>query len=131
VSAPLPALNLAQIFATGNGVPPTSGINLINNLNASGTPLLDPVSVSPSTGMQDYNADGARCLRALFTGTGANAARVRAGIDEVKQGANLHGKPAIILHGRADNLVPVNHASRPYFALNKKLEGSGSQLVYY
>ena len=130
-SAPLPALNLAQIFATGNGVPPTSGINLINNLDAGGIPLLDPISVSASTGLQDYNADGARCLRTLFTGAGADAARVKAGVDEVKQGGNLHGKPTIIVHGRADNLVPVNHASRPYFGLNKSVEGRRSRLVYY
>jgi hydroxybutyrate-dimer hydrolase len=130
-SVPLPALNLAQIFATGNGVPPTSGINLINNLDASGVPTNDPVSVSASTGLADYNADGARCLRSLFTGGGLNAARVRAGIDEVKQGGDLNGKPAIIVHGRSDNLVPVNHASRPYYALNKRVEGRRSRLVYY
>jgi hydroxybutyrate-dimer hydrolase len=130
-SAPLPALNLAQIFATGNGVPPTSGINLINNLAFGGIPLLDPISSSASSGLPDYNADGAACLRALFSGTGTNAARVRAGIEDVQQGGNLHGKPAIIVHGRADNLVPVNHASRPYFGLNKLVEGNRSRLVYY
>jgi hydroxybutyrate-dimer hydrolase len=130
-SAPLPALNLAQIFATGNGVPPTSGINLINNLALGGVPLLDPISASMSSGLEDYNADGAQCLRELFTGGSANAARVDAGIEAVQQGGNLHGKPAIIVHGRADNLVPVNHASRPYFGLNKVVEGQRSRLVYY
>ena len=35
------------------------------------------------------------------------------------------------MHGRADNLVPVNHASRPYYGLNKMVEGGESKLRYY
>ena len=128
--APLPALNLAQIFATSNGVPPTSGINIINNLSLGG-PLLDQISVSPSTGLQDYNVDGAECLRNLFTKNDFNALRVRFGVSQVKRNGNLHGKPTIIVHGRADNLVPVNHTSRPYFGLNKMVEGKRSKLHYY
>jgi hydroxybutyrate-dimer hydrolase len=125
------AVALAQVFATGNGVPPNSGINLINNNNAVGGPLVDPASISRSTLRQDYNADGARCLRALFTGNDENADRVQDGIDEVKQRGKLHGKPAIIVHGRADNLVPVSHSSRPYYGLNQIVEGKGSNLRYY
>jgi len=128
--APLAAAALAQIFGTGNGVPPTSGINLINNASVGG-PLRDPISVSPSTGKQDFNFDGARCLRRLFTGPGVDALRVRSGIAQVKRSGNLRGKPAIIVHGRADNLVPVNHSSRPYFGLNRMVEGRDSNLRYY
>jgi hydroxybutyrate-dimer hydrolase len=128
--APLPALNLVQVFATGNGVPPTNGINIINNWSLGG-PLLDQISVSPSTGLQDYNADGAECLRNLFTKMDFNTLRVRLGVVEVKRNGNLHGKPTIIVHGRADNLIPVNHASRPYFGLNKMVEGKRSKLHYY
>ena len=130
---PVPIANPAavpQIFGTGNGVPPTSGINLINN-DSVGGPLLDPASFSPSTGKQDYNFDGAWCLRKLFTGPGFDTLRVRVGIAQVKQGGDLRGKPAIIVHGRADNLVPVNHASRPYYGLNKMVEGRNSNLRYY
>ncbi len=128
--APVNAVALAQIFGTGNGVPPTSGINLINN-NSVGGPLLDPASISPSTGKQDYNFDGAACLRQLFTGRDLDVLRVRFGIAQVKQHGDLRGKPAIIVHGRADNLVPVNHASRPYYGLNKMVEGRDSNLRYY
>jgi len=42
----------------------------------------------------------------------------------------LHGKSAIIVHGRSDTLVPVNHASRPYYGTNK-LREPGSRLRYY
>jgi hydroxybutyrate-dimer hydrolase len=126
---PVAATALAQIFGTGNGVPPTSGINLINN-NSKDGPLLDPSSLSPA-GVLEYNFDGAWCLRRLFTGPGADALRVRLGIAQVKRSGNLRGKPAIIVHGRADNLVPVNHASRPYYGLNRMVEGRDSNLRYY
>lgn len=124
------ATSLVQIFSNGNGVPPSSGINLINN-NSIGGPLNDPLSLSPSTGLQDYNIDGALCLRQLFTGVGGAADRVRDGIEPIKRTANLRGKPAIIVHGRADNLVPVNHSSRPYYGKNKLAEGAASHLHYY
>jgi hydroxybutyrate-dimer hydrolase len=44
--------------------------------------------------------------------------------------ANLRGKPAIIVHGRNDALIPVNHNSRAYFAANKLVEGAASRLSY-
>ena len=45
--------------------------------------------------------------------------------------ANLHGKPTIIVQGRADTLVPINHASRPYLGLNQLSEGGASKLSFY
>ncbi len=127
--APVAAASLAQVFGTGNGVPPSSGIQIINN-NAVGGPIRDTASVSPSTGQLDFNVDGAVCQRNLFTGTDAQAARVQAGIKEVLRTANLRGKPAIIVHGRADALVPVSFSSRPYYGQNKITEGSASKLTY-
>jgi hydroxybutyrate-dimer hydrolase len=127
---PVPAVNVALIFGTGNGIPPTSGINLINN-NSVGGPLVDPASISPSTGLADYNFDGALCLRKLFTDRDDDALRVRLGVAQVKRFGTLHGKPGIIVHGRADNLVPINHSSRPYYGLNQLVEGKHSNLHYY
>ncbi len=126
----LNAVALAQIFGTGNGVPPTSGINLINN-NSVGGPLLDAVSISPSTGLQDYNFDGARACGSSSPDRTQRAARRGSGSTQVQAHGDLHGKPAIIVHGRADNLVPVNHSSRPYYGLNKMVEGRDSHLRYY
>ncbi len=119
----------AQLFGTGNGVPPTSGINIINN-NSVGGAAVDAASISPSTTVADLNLDGAVCLRELFTGSSATATTVRASIDAIKRNGNLRGKPAVIVHGRADTLVPVNHTSRPYYALNKQAD-SASKLAYY
>lgn len=119
---------LATSFGAANGIPATIGINIVNNLSAGG-PLLDAASVSAGA-VQDYNAPGALCLRELAIGSSASALRVQAGVKEVLRTANLQGKPAIIVHGRADTLVPVNFTSRPYFGLNKIVEGSRSKLSY-
>ena len=127
--APPAATALAQAFGTSNGIPPTAGIQIINNLNPTG-PIRDAASVSPSTGLLDYNIDGALCLRNLWTGSDANATRVQTGIREVYRTANLRGKPAIIVHGRADTNTPVAFTSRPYYGLNKIVEGATSKLSY-
>lgn len=49
----------------------------------------------------------------------------------MRPSGDLHGKPAIIVHGRADTNTPINHSSRPYFGLNKLVEGEASGLRYY
>jgi hydroxybutyrate-dimer hydrolase len=80
VPPPLSATAANNIFATGNGVPPTSGINIINN-NSVGGAAVDPASISPSTGKQDLNVDGALCLRELLTATSAAGTALRSSID--------------------------------------------------
>ncbi len=126
---PVAAAALAQTFGTGSGVPPMSTINIVNNNNPAG-PLNNPISVSPSTGLQDYNIDAAICMRNLWIGNDANALRVQNGVKETLRSANLHGKPAIIVAGRSDAHVPVNFNGRPYFGQNRIVEGSSSKLSY-
>lgn len=128
VPVPVSPAALATSFGTGNGVPPTSGISIVNNLSAGG-PLLDAASLSAGN-VQDYNSAGALCLRALVAGNSPAALRVREGIQQVLRSANLQGKPALIVHGRSDTLVPVAMTSRPYFGLNKIVEGRNSKLSY-
>ncbi len=127
--APLGATALAQSFGSSNGVPPTIGINIINN-NAPGGPINSPASVSPSTGLLDFNVDAATCQRNLWTGTDAGALRVQGGVKDIYRTANLRGKPAIIVHGRSDALIPVSFTSRPYYGQNKIVEGAASKLTY-
>jgi hydroxybutyrate-dimer hydrolase len=131
--APAPAAAIATIFGTGNGVPPTGGIQIINN-DSVGGPRRDAFSISPSTNLQDYNIHGAICQRELWTGANRDrlreSLRVRFGIAEVQKTADLNRKPAIIVHGRNDTLVPVNFSSRPYYARNKQVEGRASRLSY-
>ena len=127
--APIAATPLAQMYVNGNGVPPTATVQLVNNASVGGA-LRDLYSVSPSTLKADMNLDGALCLRNLVTGTDAAAQRLQAGLDQTRHNGNLRGKPAVIVHGRSDPLLPVNHTSRPYLALNKAVEGAASRLSY-
>ena len=131
----------ASLFSTGNGVPPTSGVNIVYNDSVGGA-RLDFLAVSPTSNTADFALDGALCMRSLVTGldtvSGAALAgtmkawsdRVRAGIQEVQLTANLKGKPTLIVAGREDTLVPVNHASRGYYGKNQIVEGSASKVRY-
>jgi len=127
--APLAPAALAGMAATGNGVPPSSGVQLIND-RSPGLPLRDLVSLSPSTFTQDFNLDGALCLRNLLSGSDAQAKALQRGIRETLRNGDLQRKPTLIVHGRSDALIPVNHSSRPYTALNKRVEGRQSRLSY-
>ena len=128
------------LFATSNGL--NSGADVIYNDSVGGAKLYH-VGVSPSTMRMDGALDGMLCLRNMVTGvdtvtsaplTGpalANSQRVRAGIAEVLLNGNLRGKPTVIIQGRSDALVPVNHASRAYAAFNSKVEGTASNVRYF
>src|SRR5471030_546053 len=127
----------ATSFAAQNGI-----VGNVIYENAIGGAVGYPFGASPSSGLVDQSLDGFLCLRALATGvdpvTGgalnetlaAQSARVLAGVAAVKASGNLHGKPAIIVQGRSDTLIPVNNASRAYLALNASVEGSNSKLRY-
>ena len=133
---PLAAASEAQIFGTSNGIPPTSGIALINNA-AAGGPKEDRGSTT------NQNLDGALCLRALATGkdpitgaplTGAQrdqARRIAEGVEDVLAAGRLHRTPAVFVTGRSDGILPPNFTSRAYFGLNNVVDGSTSSLRYY
>lgn len=114
---------MLSVFANGNGVPPTNGVNLVYNL-AAGGPVLHTLADS------NFSFLGAQCLRQLWTTSSATALAVQAGVNEVRVNGNLRSKPSLIVHGRSDALVPVNHTSRPYFGANRTVEGSASRLSY-
>ena len=124
------AATQAGLFASGNGIPPTGGVNLVYNPSVGGAKL-DFLATSPSSGTADFSLDGALCLRALATGkdeatgaalTGTRKAqsdRVIAGVNAVQLAAKLRGKPTVIVAGRSDTLLPVNHTARAYFGKNQ------------
>jgi hydroxybutyrate-dimer hydrolase len=136
VPVPLAASAEAQIFGTSNGIPPTAGVNLINNA-APGGAKEDRISTA------DQDLDGALCLRSLATGKDATtgtplagtakdqASRIAEGVEDIIASGNLHQKPAIFVTGRSDGILPPNFASRAYFGLNNVVEGSLSPLHYY
>ncbi len=116
-------LTFLRLFGTGNGIPPTSGVNLVNFANPTGA-IVEGAGSASAGGKFDYNLDGAQCIAAKVTD-----AKVAANIKAVQRTGKLQGKPTIIVHGRNDALVPVNHASRPYVAQNK-VNDSNSKLTY-
>ena len=125
----VPPTELAQNFAIAPGGAPAGSIDVINDDDPTG-PRRSWVSASRSTGRQDYNLDGAICLRALVTGDSPEAKRVQSGIGEFLATGRLDGKPMIIIHGRNDDRVPVSFSSRPYAGLNSLQDRDRSQLRY-
>jgi hydroxybutyrate-dimer hydrolase len=133
---PLAAAAEAAIFGTSSGIPPTSGMALINNAAPGG-------SKEDRGSTPNQNLDGALCLRSLATGkdavTGAplggsqqaQASRIAAGVEEVLATGKLRRIPAVFVTGRNDGILPPNFTSRAYFDLNKVVEGSASSLHYY
>jgi hydroxybutyrate-dimer hydrolase len=133
---PLAATSEAIIFGTSNGIPPTSGIALINNA-ATGGPREDRGSTP------NQNLDGALCLRSLATGKDAvkgtpltglqrgQANRIDEGIEQILATGKLSRIPAIFVQGRNDGILPPNFTSRAYFGLNNVVDGSTSSLHYY
>lgn len=125
----------AQIFSESNGIPPTGGVNLINN-DAPMGPWENRLSTP------DQNLAGALCLRSLVLGRDVETGqrlrgrervlnqRLREGIREVRASGDLGGMPAIFVTGRSDAILPPNHTSRAYYGLNRMREGRRSQLTY-
>ena len=112
---------MPTVFGLGNGVPPTNGVSLVYNATSQG-------GADHRLATSDASFKGAACLRALWA---ENDPRMRRSVEAIGVNANLHGKPAIIVQGRSDALVPINHASRAYLAANSEREGSRSQLSLY
>ncbi len=123
------AAELATIFVTAPGGAPAGAIDLVNERDPRG-PTRDMVSISASTGRQDYNLDGALCLRGLITGNSAEAQRVQRGIAEGRATGVQGSRPVLLLHGREDARVPATVSGRPYAALAGLKDGAASQLRY-
>jgi hydroxybutyrate-dimer hydrolase len=134
------AATKTQLFATSTGL--NTGADVIYNDSVGGARLYH-LGVSPSTNRMDGALDGELCMRSMVTGIDmvtsaavsgpalANSQRVQAGLHDVLLNGNLRQKPVIMVAGRSDTLVPVNHSERAYLAFNSKVEGAGSNLHYY
>jgi hydroxybutyrate-dimer hydrolase len=142
--APQALASQVTLFGGGNGVPPTTGVNIVYNDSVGGAKL-DFLGVSPTSTTADFALDGALCMRSLVTGkdavTGtaltaastlkAQSDRVIAGINEVQLTARLGGKPTVIVAGRNDTLLPINHTARAYYGKNQLVDSSGAGEVRY
>lgn len=91
--------------ADGSGIPPGAGVGIVD------------VHMNTRTQMPDPMLPGLQCLRALWTGQGEAAERVRAGVVEIRAGAPRAGLPVVVIHGLDDGLIPAAFSSAPYVAM--------------
>lgn len=110
---PAAAALRASWWSEGSGIPPGSGVVLVDG-NAARSPE-DPLQ-------------GLNCLRALGQGDSADARRVRAGIAEATAKAPRRGLPIVVIHGMDDGLVPISMTSDRYVPLARK---AGAQIAYW
>lgn len=125
----MPVDEFARLFATAPGGAPAGSIDVLNDRDPGGA-IRDSLSRSPGSQRQDYNLEGATCLRELAVGDSPEAVRVRQGIDEMTTDANLRGTPTIIVHGRADARVPIGFTSRPFLGLNALSDPASNLRLY-
>ncbi len=131
-----PAVDLINAFSKGNGIPPTNGINLIvNGEEGSGKHINFATSDS---GYTDMALDQYLCIRSLTIGENAvtggrltkserkQSRSIKKGIKSIRATGQLN-VPLIYVAGRADGVIPLNFAARPYFGLATQ---QGSHAVY-
>ncbi|QNP41896.1 3-hydroxybutyrate oligomer hydrolase family protein [Lysobacter solisilvae (ex Woo and Kim 2020)] len=102
----------AAWWSDASGIPPGAGVGLID------TQLAAP----------DFTFNGVQCLRALWTGAGADAQRVQRGVAEVRAGLPRAGVPVVVVHGLDDNVVPPAFSSAPYVA---RAQAAGRDVRYW
>ena len=90
----------AKWFATSSGIVPTAGLVLVG---ADNRVLAQPERLAAK----------ALCWRQLWQQSGST---LRQSIAAIRAGTPARDIPIIIVHGRADALIPVNHSARPYTA---------------
>jgi len=125
---------LATLATHSNGIPRTGStandIYLVKDDALGGAHKQS--DATSANGTKDYNFTGAECLYDLyFNAENSLNARLKQGVSEIQASGDLQGKPTIIVHGRNDALIAVNHSSRPYYALSKISQGNDSAIHYY
>ncbi len=114
---------LALAFSDGGGIAPTLGINVLAPLLPGTLPVVaNQGSVPLALGFRALVDD-------RLPGDAGLRDRVRAGLAEATMSGVIGDCPVVMLHGRADSLIPVNHAARAYYAL--ALANGASRLRYY
>lgn len=112
VPGPVDPAVKASWWADASGIPPGNGVALVGGSDASADPTLP----------------GLRCLRALWTGTDADARALHEAVASLAVRLPRAGLPIWVIHGAADGLLPVNFTSEPYVAW---LRSEGRQPLYW
>ncbi len=116
---PLSEEELARAFSDSSGIAPTAGLNLVG-----------PDSSGRLRAIGQGSAALAVRLRSLHTGSPLTQ-RIAAGESEMVMTGRLPGCPVIIVQGRADAVIPVNHSARAYYLVAQRHADTRSQLRYY
>jgi hydroxybutyrate-dimer hydrolase len=103
------AIERAAWWSDASGIPPGAGVN-----------ILEPNPTSPITTLQ--------CLRGLWTGSDANAVRVKQGVAETRAGLPREGLPVLVIHGTDDGLIPPAFSSAPYVQM---AQAAGRDVRYW
>lgn len=120
------AVDLTNSFSKGNGIPPTNGINLVVNGDAGTGKHIN--FATSTTGFADMGLDQLLCIRSLALGYDAvtgealsgtmkkQAKSIKKGVKAIRATGDIN-VPLIYVAGRADGIIPLNFAARPYFGL--------------
>ncbi len=109
----LDGLELARVFSDLNGIAPGAGIGIVRAGPEGARSAL--AAALPDT---------ARCLRGLLP-------TVQPGIAQIQMSADPGRRPVVLLHGRDDGLVSVNHSSRAYATAHWRRGAAAGELRYY
>jgi len=130
---PLADAEAASLWADSNGIPPSGAVALCaegadgERRAANEGSLALALAYAP----QRELARAARAPDGLPADRDAMLEAVWRGQGEVVMSARLGNRPVVIIHGRADSLIPVNQSSRPYYAINQRDRGNRDELRYY
>jgi hydroxybutyrate-dimer hydrolase len=130
---PLQQAEAAGLWADTNGIAPTGAIAICAR-DAGGARRASndgSLALALAYAPERILARAARAVRDLPPDRAAMLAAVRRGQDEVAMTGRLGNRPVIIIHGRADSLIPVNHSSRAYYAVNQRDRAGRDELRYY
>ena len=106
------AAERAAWWADGSGIPPGAGVGIVDRRIT----------------LPDATFGGLQCLRALWTGDGTDATRVRDGIAGITAGLPRTGLPVVVIHGLDDGLIPPAFTSAPYVAM---AQSAGRDVRYW
>jgi hydroxybutyrate-dimer hydrolase len=109
----LTELELARAFSDYNGIAPGGAVAILRTLADSSR------SVAAAAAL-----DTQRCLRDQMP-------VLADGLAAIEMRGAVGRRPVIVLHGRDDSLVPVNHSARAYVAAHARAQRGRGELRYY
>ena len=99
-------------WADATGIPPGAGVGIVDSM---------------ATG-KDASWPGSECVSRLWSESSKLASALHAGAEETKATLPQADLPMIIVHGKADGLVPIAFSSEPYV---RWLEANGRTPVFW